>query len=490
MATVYRADTIGSLLRPPYLKLAREQFEAGQLEAAAYKEIEDRAVDQAIAMQEGVGLDVVTDGELRRHTFIDQLTEQVEGLSPDRGDSGHIPVPFHDEAGQLESVFTIPLSVTDKLRRRRMMTTEEYAYARARARRPVKVTLPSPLMLFLVWSPQRSRDAYPDPFEMFADGLRLMKEEAAELARMGCRYIQVDAPDFGQLVDPAQRDAWEQAGISVDRVFSEGADMLNELAGVPGVSFGLHLCRGNYDNDWISTGTYETISKQLFQRAANYDTLLLEYDDERSGSFSALGDIPDDKTVVLGLVSTKFDPDGADRPAGRADQRGERLLPAGVARAVDAVRVRLGRTGQPDQRGRPGEQAPPGRPGRRPRLGVRQLPDPASILRAPAARDLMPVRAVMHGEAQLRGVGSGRRALASRTTPATPASFLAYGQKRNHGDVTLSWSGAPRCDIVVVAGDRPDRHPAAAGRRFTAAQVEFGAGGAAHGSPDLALQGL
>ena len=323
MATVYRADTIGSLLRPPYLKLAREQFEAGQLEPAAYKEIEDRAVDQAIAMQEGVGLDVVTDGELRRHTFIDQLTEQVFGLSPDTGDSGHIPVPFHDEAGQLKSVFTIPLSVTDKLRRRRMMTTEEYAYARARARRPVKVTLPSPLMLFLVWSPQRSRDAYPDPFEMFADGLRLMKEEAEELARMGCRYIQVDAPDFGQLVDPAQRDAWEAAGISVDRVFSEGADMLNELAGVAGVSFGLHLCRGNYDSDWISTGTYEAISKQLFQRATNYDTFLLEYDDDRSGSFSALGDVPDDKTVVLGLVSTKFDRmEPAEQLAARISEAG------------------------------------------------------------------------------------------------------------------------------------------------------------------------
>jgi methionine synthase II (cobalamin-independent) len=175
MAHVYRADTIGSLLRPQYLKLAREQCEAGQLETAAYKEIEDRAVDQAIAMQEGVGLDVVTDGELRRHTFIDQLTEQVEGLTLDSGDSGHVPVPIHDEAGQLKSVFTIPLSVTDKLQRSRMMTVEEYSYARARARRPVKVTLPSPLMLFLVWSPQRSRDAYPDPFEMFADGLRLKR---------------------------------------------------------------------------------------------------------------------------------------------------------------------------------------------------------------------------------------------------------------------------------------------------------------------------
>src|SRR6476660_6890198 len=104
------------------------------------------------------------------------------------------------------------------------------------------------------WSPGRARDAYRDPFELFADGLRLMREEAEELARLGCRYIQVDAPDFGQLVDQTQRDAWERAGISVDRVFSEGADILNEVAGIPGVTFGLHLCRGNYDSDWISSG--------------------------------------------------------------------------------------------------------------------------------------------------------------------------------------------------------------------------------------------
>ena len=405
MAHVYRADTIGSLLRPQYLKLAREQFEAGQLGTAEYKEIEDRAVDQAIAMQEGVGLDVITDGELRRHTFIDQLTEQVEGLSPDSGDSGHIPVPFHDEAGQLKSVFTIPLSVTGKLRRRRMMTTEEYAYARARARRPVKVTLPSPLMLFLVWSPQRSRDAYPDPFEMFADGLRLMKEEAEELARLGCRYIQVDAPDFGQLVDPSQRDAWEQAGISVDRVLSEGADMLNELATVPGVTFGLHLCRGNYDSDWISTGTYETISKQLFQRATNYDTFLLEYDDERSGSFSRARRRPRRQGGGARPGLDEVRPDGTGRPAGRPDQRGERLLPAGTARDLDAVRVRLGRTGQPDQRGRPGEQAAPGGGGRGPRLGVGRpalrhvLEDPAQVAEAHGG-----VHALGHlGRLQARG---------------------------------------------------------------------------------------
>ena len=376
MAHVYRADTIGSLLRPPYLKLAREQFEAGQLEPAAYKEIEDRAVDQALAMQEGVGLDVVTDGELRRHTFIDQLTEQVLGLAPDSGDSGHIPVPFHDEAGQLKSVFTIPLSVTGTLQRRRMMTTEEYAYARARARRPVKVTLPSPLMLFLVWSPQRSRDAYPDPFEMFADGLRLMKEEAEELARMGCRYIQVDAPDFGQLVDPAQREAWEQAGISVDRVFSEGADMLNELAGVrrrlvrpPSVPGKLRqrLDQHRHLRDHLQAALpaghqLRHVPAGVRRRAVGFVYRARRRPGRQDGGARA------------GLDQVR--PDGAGRPAGRPDQRGERLLPAGTARDLDAVRVRLGRTGQPDQRGRPGEQAAPGRARSRTASGVRAA-DPA-----------------------------------------------------------------------------------------------------------------
>ncbi|HEX6467699.1 MAG TPA: cobalamin-independent methionine synthase II family protein [Streptosporangiaceae bacterium] len=322
MTTVFHADVIGSLLRPAYLVSARERYEAGQLPAAKYKEIEDRAVDEVIALQEGAGLHVVNDGELRRHSFIDQLTEAVEGLTPDPA-SDHVHVPFRDETGEEKSAFTVPLSATEKLRRRRMMTVEEYSYARARARRPVKVTLPSPLMLFLVWSPERSRDAYSDPFQLFADGLRLMREEAEELARLGCEYIQIDAPDFGQLVDPAQRDAWERAGISVDRVFSEGVDILNDVADVPGVTFGLHLCKGNYDSEWISAGGYQHLSKQLFRRATNFDVFLLEYDDERSGSFEPLGDLPEDKSVVLGLVSSKFDTlETADQLEARINEAG------------------------------------------------------------------------------------------------------------------------------------------------------------------------
>src|SRR5262249_13897943 len=111
---------------------------------------------------------------------------------------------------------------------------------------------------------------------------------------------------FGQLVDPAQRDAWERAGISVDRVVSEGADMLNELATVPGVTFGLHLCRGNYDSDWISSGSYDLITKQLFQRAANYEVFLLEYDADASVSLAGLGDVPTDRLGWFGLVPSRF----------------------------------------------------------------------------------------------------------------------------------------------------------------------------------------
>jgi 5-methyltetrahydropteroyltriglutamate--homocysteine methyltransferase len=323
MTTVYRSDTVGSLLRPEYLVRARTQFESGELAPDAYKVIEDRAVDQVIAMQEGAGMDVVTDGELRRHTFIDQLLEAVEGLTPDPSGqpSDHIPVPFHDEGGSEQSVFAIPVSVTDKIQRKRMMTVEEYAYARARARRPIKVTLPSPLMLFLAWSPSRTRAAYSDPFDLFADGMTLMREEAQELARMGCTYIQVDAPDFGQLVDESQQRLWEAAGIPFERVLTDGADMLNEVASVPGVTFGLHMCKGNYDSHWIATGGYDSVADRLFPRLGNYDRILLEYENERSGSFEPLKNVPDDKIVVLGLVSSKFDElESPDELIGRIEE--------------------------------------------------------------------------------------------------------------------------------------------------------------------------
>ena len=138
---------------------------------------------------------------------------------------------------------------------------------------------------------------------------------------MGCPYIQIDAPDFGQLIDQSQQTVWAAAGIPFDRVMSEGADMLNEVASVPGVAFGLHICKGNYDSHWISAGGYGAISKQLFGRLPNYSRLLLEYENERSGTFDPLADVPDDKVVVLGLVSSKFaELESPDRLVARIDE--------------------------------------------------------------------------------------------------------------------------------------------------------------------------
>jgi methionine synthase II (cobalamin-independent) len=168
------------------------------------------------------------------------------------------------------------------------------------------MTLPSPLMLALFWSPEHSAAAYRDPFALFADAVDILRQEVSELAGLGCQYIQIDAPELATLVEGSVRSAvYESRGISTERMLGEGVEMLNAIADAPGITFGLHMCRGNNAGHWMSQGGYEGISKQVFRRATKYDVFLLEYDDWRSGSFEPLTDISRDKTVVLGLVSTK-----------------------------------------------------------------------------------------------------------------------------------------------------------------------------------------
>src|SRR5215467_13708141 len=248
-----RADVLGSLLRPAYLAEAREKFHAGDMPEEEYKQLENRAVDEALALQEGAGVDVVTDGEMRRYTFFDQFAAEVEGVDHVEGEA----VPFHSEPGKVDIDFHSPVCVTGKVSRKKMMTLEEFEYAKAHTSKTIKITLPSPLMFFTMWSPQHSSAAYDDPFELFSDGVDLVLEEARELAKLGCEYIQIDAPDFGQLVEDSERERWERLGIPVSRVMSEGVEMLNAVADVPGVEFGLHLCKGNFQSKWISAGGYE-----------------------------------------------------------------------------------------------------------------------------------------------------------------------------------------------------------------------------------------
>jgi 5-methyltetrahydropteroyltriglutamate--homocysteine methyltransferase len=322
MTPPYRAEVIGSMLRPRYLTEARKAWAAGSLGTVEFKRIEDRAVDAAIAVQEAVGLNVISDGEMRRSHFIGPLTDVLEGVEPA---SGWARNWRRRNAGtQAGDILSVPVVVTGKIRLRRSLVSEEFIYARARARRPLKATLPSPMMLALRWSPEYSRAAYPDPFKLFADAADIVREEAEELARLGCSYVQIDAPEIAMLVDKrSSAENFESRGISVERMLTEGIDLINSVPGAPGVTFGLHMCRGNNQGHWMSEGGYEAISKQVFRRANRFDVFLLEYDDWRSGSFEPLTDVAQDKRVVLGLISTKTEAlEPADEVMARVEQAG------------------------------------------------------------------------------------------------------------------------------------------------------------------------
>ncbi len=238
MKTIFRADTIGSMLRPSFLKEARTAWNAGTFSTPEFKRVEDRAVDEAIALQERSGLEVVTDGEMRRLIFTGTLTEAIDGLAS-------VPTPswrWHKQTPEQDMDFQIPVCVTGKIRRRRSLATEEFAYARGKTRKVLKMTLPSPLMLSLFWSPEHSTAAYKDPFALFADAVDILRQEVHELAALGCQYIQIDAPELATLVDESQRQATYIArGVSPERMLGEGIDMLNALVDAPGVTFGLHL---------------------------------------------------------------------------------------------------------------------------------------------------------------------------------------------------------------------------------------------------------
>jgi len=299
MSQVHHSDVIGSLLRPKYLTNARDAYAAGQLTAPEFKRIEDNAVDAAIAMQESIGLDVVTDGEFRRFSFLDQVVSEVNGVEPIEA------APIHFKSATEDWVWHNPFTVTGKISQKRKITLEEFAYNRARATKQVKITFPSPMLFYTAWSPTLSTAAYKDAFELFADAAAIIKAECEELAALGCTYIQIDSPDIGSIVDPENRELRESLGMSTERTLTEGLDIFNSVGDIPGVTFGVHVCKGNNMSQWISEGGYDLTAGAMFTRLTNFSVFLLEYDDERSGSFEPLAQAPDDKQIILGLVSSK-----------------------------------------------------------------------------------------------------------------------------------------------------------------------------------------
>jgi 5-methyltetrahydropteroyltriglutamate--homocysteine methyltransferase len=197
------------------------------------------------------------------------------------------------------------LGVSSRLRRRRHLAAEEFTYLRARATRIAKVTLASPSLHGNLWASESASEAYPRLDDFLDHVAALYRDEIEELVRLGAEYIQLDAPHYPLMVDPAWRAFYEGQGWSADRWLARGIELDNHvMAGHPGVTFGLHLCRGNQMSRWLVEGGYEAIGGRVFRDTAA-DRLLLEYDDERSGSFEPLRLVPDGKTVVLGLVTTK-----------------------------------------------------------------------------------------------------------------------------------------------------------------------------------------
>jgi 5-methyltetrahydropteroyltriglutamate--homocysteine methyltransferase len=215
-----------------------------------------------------------------------------------------------DEVGNKEIQRPAGIGVRDRLRRRRHLAVEEFVYARSVTDRTIKVTLPSPSLFANLWSPEVSVEAYPTLDEFLEDVAEILRQEVAELARLGAEYIQLDAPHYPLLVEPETRAFYEERGWDLDSWLSRGIELDNYVIGgrrdVPGsdVTFAFHLCRGNQGSRWLVSGSYEPIARRVFG-GVDTERLMLEYDDERSGGFEPLTHVPEDKVAVLGLVTTK-----------------------------------------------------------------------------------------------------------------------------------------------------------------------------------------
>ena len=295
---MYRSDVVGSLLRPAYLKDARVKHDAGEMPDTLFKQIEDRAVSEAVELQERADIEVVTDGEMRRYAFYGHLIDAIEGFDK----YGGWAIPFRDEAGE-ELVLQRPV-VTSKLRRKRHMCAEEFTWLRASTTRPAKTTLVSAQQAAAYYDADKSKGAYATVDAYLADLVDILRGEIDELIRLGCQYIQIDSPQYTALLDPELRAGYRQRGNDPDRLLDLSIEMDNAIISQhPTVQFGLHLCRGNNQSKFYAQGDYAPITK-VFQNT-KFDRFLLEFDDARSGGFEPLAEVPEDRVVVLGLVSTK-----------------------------------------------------------------------------------------------------------------------------------------------------------------------------------------
>jgi 5-methyltetrahydropteroyltriglutamate--homocysteine methyltransferase len=329
--TSIRTDVVGSLLRPEYLKEAYRQHARGALDDAGLRAVQDRAVREAVALQEAVGLDVLTDGEFRRLNFQDSFAASVAGFAVGRQDitwhearvAGGRPLSRFDFTAQEGEGPAVAQRrpVVERLRLVRNLPLEEYRFVSRIARLPAKVTLIGPDRIGQRWDRERSAPVYADLDAFLADVVRIEREMVQALVAAGCRYIQIDAPSYTAYVDEPSHAEMRRRGEDPEENFARALRADRALvAGFPGVTFGIHLCRGNQRSMWHREGPYDAIAERLFNELPHH-RFLLEYDAPRAGTFEPLRFVPKGKLVVLGLVSTKVpETPSVDELARRIDE--------------------------------------------------------------------------------------------------------------------------------------------------------------------------
>jgi 5-methyltetrahydropteroyltriglutamate--homocysteine methyltransferase len=303
MPTPFRADNVGSFLRPADLLEARRTEKP---DSPSLKAIEDRHILRVLAKQKELGYEIFTDGEFRRRNFMSDFTDAVEGF--DLGDS----VARTWKAGEAKDAHASSVTgiVNSKLRAVRPLTGHELTFLKANSKGAIKMTLPSATQFPAISFKRGITDkVYPDHSALLWDIVEIMKKEMARLAAEGVTYIQIDAPRYSYYMDPKWRE-WIRAEMNSDpdKLLDEAIRADNACfaaARRPGVTLAIHLCRGNNRSHWYAEGGYDAIAEKLFT-TMDVDRFLLEYDDERSGTFEPLRFVPRNKTVVLGLVSSKL----------------------------------------------------------------------------------------------------------------------------------------------------------------------------------------
>ncbi len=301
----FRADHVGSLLRPPELKAAREAHKEGRIDAEELRVAEDEAIRAVVRMQRDVGLQSATDGEFRRTAWHMDFIYQLAGIEQA---PGHIRVQFHNEKGDIEWT-PAAIHVAEKVHLDHTIFGDDFRFLRDTVAAGVtpKLTIPSPSMVHYRGGRAAIDPAvYPDVEEFWSDLTGAYSNQVRAVAELGCRYLQFDDTSLAYLNDPRQREQMASQGEDAEHLHETYIRHLNEvLADRPeGLTVTTHMCRGNFRSSWVAEGGYDFVAEALFGQL-DVDGFFLEYDDARSGGFEPLRFVPPGKMVVLGLVTTK-----------------------------------------------------------------------------------------------------------------------------------------------------------------------------------------